>query len=151
MTYKLPLASLIDDTVTTITVVGSNLNSSITSGTITIESEEITYTSSSTNQFFGCTRGANGTSPAAHIAGTHVTIAVDSLPTPVLSDANILTNAPLTGGASIGSGVNLSISSYLGVLADDPMSPAEGDMWYNSTTHLLKYQDDGGVQVVATV
>ena len=49
-------------------------------GTITVDSEEITYTSiteagvtGSTYRFAGCTRGANGTTAAAHTAGALIT------------------------------------------------------------------------------
>jgi len=35
-------------------------------------------------------------------------------------------------------------------LAADPGSPAEGQAWYNDTTNKIKYQDDAGVETVAT-
>ena len=43
-----------------------------TAGTITIGSEEITYTGKSSNTFTGCTRGANSTTAAAHLDGAAV-------------------------------------------------------------------------------
>lgn len=33
----------------------------------------------------------------------------------------------------------------------DPSAPTEGQVWYNSTTHLLKYRDNSVTKVVATV
>ena len=42
------------------------------SGTVVIDSEQITYTSNSGTTLGGCTRGANGTAPATHTAYTSV-------------------------------------------------------------------------------
>lgn len=36
------------------------------------------------------------------------------------------------------------------ILASDPSSPVEGDIWFNSTTHLLKYRDNSSSKIVAT-
>jgi len=58
---------------TTITV-GSTAGFSYT-GTIQIESEQITYTGLTVTTFTGCTRGANSTAPVAHAAGMSVTFA----------------------------------------------------------------------------
>jgi len=58
---------------TTITV-GSTAGFSYT-GTIQIESEQITYTGLTGTTFTGCTRGANSTAAAAHTAGVSVTFA----------------------------------------------------------------------------
>lgn len=55
---------------TTITVDDTSDFSS--TGTILIESEEITYTGITASTFTGCTRGANGTSAAAHVDDTAV-------------------------------------------------------------------------------
>jgi hypothetical protein len=44
-----------------------------TTGTIVIDAESITYSGVSTNTLTGCTRGANGTTAAAHTAGATVT------------------------------------------------------------------------------
>ena len=44
-----------------------------TSGTIVIGTESITYSGISTNTLTGCTRGANGTTAAAHTSGAVVT------------------------------------------------------------------------------
>ena len=49
-----------------------------TSGTILVESEEITYTGKSTNQLTGCTRGANSTTAASHDDDDAVTITFDN-------------------------------------------------------------------------
>ena len=65
------LASDIDATQTTINLLDGN--SYPTSGTLVIESEQITYTSRTNNSFTGCTRGANGTTAATHLAYTAAT------------------------------------------------------------------------------
>lgn len=44
-----------------------------TTGTLLIESEEITYTGKTNNTFTGLTRGANGTTAATHATGTLIT------------------------------------------------------------------------------
>jgi hypothetical protein len=44
-----------------------------TTGTIRIDSEEITYTGKTYRSFTGCTRGANGTSAAEHAEGSLIT------------------------------------------------------------------------------
>jgi len=44
-----------------------------TSGTIVIDTESITYSGKSTNTLTGCTRGANGSTAAAHLTGAVVT------------------------------------------------------------------------------
>jgi hypothetical protein len=43
------------------------------SGTIVVDTESITYSGISTNTLTGCTRGANGTTAAAHLTGAVVT------------------------------------------------------------------------------
>lgn len=43
-----------------------------TSGTIKIDAEQITYTGVTSTTFTGCTRGANSTTPANHVANTMV-------------------------------------------------------------------------------
>jgi len=61
----------ISDSDTSITV--DDISGFETNGTITIGSEEITYTGKTGNNFTGCTRGANSTSAAAHLDGATVT------------------------------------------------------------------------------
>jgi len=61
----------ISDSATGITV--DDISGFETNGTITIGSEEITYTGKTGNTFTGCTRGANSTSAAAHLDGVTVT------------------------------------------------------------------------------
>lgn len=56
---------------TTITLLDGN--SYPTSGTLVIGSEQITYTGRTNNSFTGCTRGANSTTAATHIAYTAAT------------------------------------------------------------------------------
>jgi hypothetical protein len=46
------------------------------SGTVQIESEDITYTGKSTNDLTGCTRGANSTTAHAHALGKDVFLVV---------------------------------------------------------------------------
>lgn len=58
------LSSDIDDTVTTIPVASTSGFPS--TGTITIDSEQIAYTGINATNFTGCTRGANSTTPASH-------------------------------------------------------------------------------------
>ncbi len=53
-----------------------------TSGTILIDQEQISYTGKSGNTLTGLTRGVNGTTAAAHNAGTAVTQAPVTTPTP---------------------------------------------------------------------
>jgi hypothetical protein len=64
------LSGGISDVDTTVTVDSTSGFSD--SGTLIIENEEITYTGKTTNQFTGCTRGANGTTAVAHADNTVV-------------------------------------------------------------------------------
>jgi len=66
------LNGAINDSVTTITV--DSTEDFPSAGQMTIGSEEITYTGTSSTQFTGCTRGANGTSAASHSDNAAVTI-----------------------------------------------------------------------------
>ena len=61
----------INDSVTTITV--DSTTGFETAGTITIGSENITYTGKTSTTFTGCTRGADSTSAAAHADDATVT------------------------------------------------------------------------------
>ena len=61
---------------TTITLINGTTYPS--SGTVTIESEDITYTSVSGNTLSGCTRGANSTTPATHPVYAAVTLKTPS-------------------------------------------------------------------------
>lgn len=47
-----------------------------TAGTITIGTEEITYTGIESDKFTGCTRGANGTTAAAHEANDAISLTI---------------------------------------------------------------------------
>lgn len=58
------LSGGIDNSVTTITV--DRTSAFPTSGTLLIDSEQITYTGTTSTTFTGCTRGANSTSAASH-------------------------------------------------------------------------------------
>jgi hypothetical protein len=68
------LGTDISSSVTSITLV--NASSYPASGTITIESEQITYTGITGNTLTGCTRGANLTTAASHLTYTPVTYSV---------------------------------------------------------------------------
>ena len=46
---------------------------------------------------------------------------------------------------------NIVVTASVPILSTDPMSPTEGQVWYNSTSHVLKYRDNSGTQVVAVV
>ena len=65
------LNGAINNSVTTITL--DSTTDFETAGTVTIGSEQVTYTGKSATQFTGCTRGANSTSAAAHLDGAVVT------------------------------------------------------------------------------
>jgi len=96
-------------TISTSTTVGTDPGSSGTTitvastagfsytGTIQIDSEQITYTGLTGTTFTGCTRGANSTTAAAHTAGATVTFAgmpIFLSPTP--SGVTAATNAAAT-------------------------------------------------------
>lgn len=65
------LAADINATATTVSVIDGV--SYPASGTITIDSEQISYTGIETNNLTGCVRGANGTTAASHLMYTPVT------------------------------------------------------------------------------
>ena len=50
------------------------------SGTVIIDSEQITYSGISTNTLTGCTRGANGTTAASHLTGAAVQLSINGIP-----------------------------------------------------------------------
>jgi len=64
------LNGAINDSVTTITL--TNASEFLESGAVKINDEIITYTGKSANDLTGCTRGANGTTAAAHSDGDTV-------------------------------------------------------------------------------
>lgn len=61
----------INSSATSITLV--DVTGFTTTGTIVIDAESITYSGISTNTLTGCTRGANGSTAAAHLTGAVVT------------------------------------------------------------------------------
>ncbi len=98
VTHPIPPIANISTThtsaVTTITVYSTDIFPS--SGTLLIETEQITYTGKTATTFTGCTRGANGTTAAAH----------NTVPTPVYSmnvthsiNLSVATLTINTGGA----------------------------------------------------
>jgi hypothetical protein len=70
------LGTDISSSVTSITLV--NGSSYLSAGTITVESEQITYTGISGNTLTGCTRGVNSTTAASHLTYTPVTYNVSN-------------------------------------------------------------------------
>lgn len=52
---------------------------------------------------------------------------------------------PYTSGGAI-----TVTGSIIPSISSDPGAPSEGMLWYNSTTHLLKYRDNSATQQVAT-
>ena len=77
----------------------------------------------------------------------------------VLSAIELQTAQPViaelvaAGQLSVTATTNPALFSPTGisVLASDPGSPVEGEVWYNTTSHLLKYYDGTTVQTVAHV
>ena len=56
------------------------------------------------------------------------------------------------GGSPLWTPLTISnASNTITRVASDPVSPTEGTVWYNLTTHLLKYYDGTTVQTVAHV
>jgi hypothetical protein len=66
------LAADLTDSATTVTASGATKISFPSSGTIQIDDEQITYTGFSSNQFTGCTRGANSTTATEHDTGSSI-------------------------------------------------------------------------------
>ena len=117
------LNGAINSSVTTITVNSTNLFAA--SGNILINSETISYTSKSATQFFGCTRGINGTGSGA--AAAHA------------SGSTVLQSTVFTGwgaAASTGIGVQLRLWSQSNYGEDLIFNPRGGALYYwaNSNT-----------------
>lgn len=68
------LSAAITSADTTLTLVNGNAYPA--SGTVTIDSEDITYTGVTGNSLTGCTRGANSTTAASHLAYAAVTMKI---------------------------------------------------------------------------
>lgn len=66
------LAADLTDSATTVTASGVTKIAFPSSGTIQIDDEQITYTGFSSNQFTGCTRGANSTTATEHDRGSSI-------------------------------------------------------------------------------
>ena len=45
---------------------------------------------------------------------------------------------------------NQLLNAVLHTLSSDPGSPIMGQFWYNSTSDVVKYQDDVGVKILAS-
>ena len=72
------------------------------SGTVQVDSEQITYTGISTNTLTGCTRGANSTSAATHTNSTAIGLVID-----LSGSYNYFSAGPI----SIPAGAVISVSS----------------------------------------
>lgn len=72
------LAIQIGTTDTTITVEGQIADAS-GPGVLTIGTEQVSYVGNSVNQFFGCVRGYNSTTPAQHLIGTPISYVPNSV------------------------------------------------------------------------
>jgi hypothetical protein len=68
------LSAAVDDTVTTLNLIDAATYPE--TGTVTIDSEEITYTSRTATALSGCTRGVNSTTAASHVAYSTVAFLV---------------------------------------------------------------------------
>jgi hypothetical protein len=68
------LSAAVDDTVTTLNLIDAATYPE--TGTVTIDSEEITYTSRTATTLSGCTRGVNSTTAASHVAYSTVAFLV---------------------------------------------------------------------------
>ncbi len=93
------LASNLSSTANSFTVF--NANTYPATGTLVIDSEQITYTSISTNSFSGLTRGANGTTAASHNLYASVT---NLIPNQLVNhEIGVDDGTPSTGNAPINS------------------------------------------------
>jgi hypothetical protein len=65
----------------------------------------------------------------------------------------VQSGSTITENISLIAGKNITVSgatiNAIPVLASDPGTPAEGDTWYNSTSHVLKYYDGTAVRTIA--
>jgi hypothetical protein len=61
------------------------------------------------------------------------------------------TSGTNTGDQNLSSYRLISSGGVISVVATDPVSPIEGQVWYNTTSHLLKFYDGTTVQTVAHV
>lgn len=110
---QFPNGAFYQDGVTTLTnsitnvstadiVVGSTAAFVLTAGAIIIGTEIITYTGKTSTSFTGITRGAYGSTKAAHTAGATVTEA-QSLSSPSVAQAIALLNTTSSNGVAIDS------------------------------------------------
>jgi len=66
------------------------------------------------------------------------------------SDTNSAGSAQaLSGASSVPAPVEPSSRNTISRLAADPINPQEGDVWYNTTDHALRYYDGTTVQTVS--
>lgn len=137
-------------------------------GFIIIENEVIHYSAKNASSFTADFRGFSGTAVShANAKTVYITqvlpsttvqslLASDLLSAVIAGGQEATTNAPvsvqtLSGAADVPAPNTQSAPSYRGipVLALDPVNPQEGDVWYNSVGHVMKYYDGTSVQTVA--
>ena len=120
-------------------------------GVVSIGSEQILYSVASENGLFGCTRGYNSTSAATAALGATVTF-ISATPVRqnlagavqgVAGDPVVATDLVTLESMAAVSGLNT-----LALLATDPMSPTTGQIWFNTTSHVIKWYDGTTVQTI---
>jgi len=118
----LPLAVSVDVLKEVISVIGTIQNCD-SPGIITIGSEDISFTGCSEDQFVGCVRGANATTPAAHNKYAEVTYTQNPVVTlPIAQSGVTPVLSPVT--AHVGTSGSLSFTN---VSADIGLASAATD------------------------
>jgi hypothetical protein len=133
----LPLAVSVDALKDVISVIGTIQNCD-SPGVITIGSEDISFTGCSNDQFVGCARGANATTPAAHARYAEVTYTQNPVVTLPIAQSGVtpvlpIPNANVTTGTSgklsfVGIGTDIGL---VGAATDEStiLVPSETGMY----------------------
>jgi hypothetical protein len=103
------------------------------------------------NQLTGdVTAGPGAGNQVASISAATVT---GKLLTGYVSGAGTIsaTDSILSAFNKLNGNVTAATLNTISRVASDPISPTEGTVWYNTTTHLLKYYDGAVIQTVAHV
>jgi hypothetical protein len=107
----LPLAVSVDVAKTTISVIGTIQNCD-SPGVITIDSEDISFTGCSEDQFVGCVRGANATTPAVHNRYAEVTYTQNPVVTLPIAQPDVTPVQPVpNANVSVGTSGSLSFTN----------------------------------------